>query len=125
MPGKRRSHGKWLPDSNAAERAPNRSCTPRYSPLGFCASSCGTFRQLLSVRDDNEVLSGKIPFPFNALESERKCRGASFFDAAHIKKRFFSQLRDVKIQAGGLCACFGPSVSSEERRVREEGCQYV
>src|SRR3546814_5158910 len=57
-----------------------------------------------------EVLSGKIPFPFNALESERKCRGASFFDAAHIKKRFFSQLRDVKIQAGGLCACFGHSV---------------
>src|SRR3546814_9056690 len=47
---------------------------------------------------------------FNALESERKCRGASFFDAAHIKKRFFSQLRDVKIQAGGLCACFGHSV---------------
>src|SRR3546814_20865890 len=84
MPGKRRSHGKWLPDSNAAERAPNRSCTPRYSPLGFCASSCGTFRQLLSVCDDNEVLSGKIPFPFNALESERKCREASFFAAGQI-----------------------------------------
>src|SRR3546814_9965279 len=87
MPGKRRSHGKWLPDSNAAERAPNRSCTPRYSPLGFCASSCGTFRQLSSVCDDNEVPSGKIPFLFNALGSERKCRGASFFDAENIKKR--------------------------------------
>src|SRR3546814_12873093 len=52
----------------------------------FCASSCGTFRQLSSVCDDNEVPSGKIPFLFNALGSERKCRGASFFDAAHIKK---------------------------------------
>src|SRR3546814_5442911 len=99
MPGKRRSHGKWLPDSNAAERAPNRSCKPRYSPLGFCASSCGTFRQLLSVCDDNEVLSGKIPFPFNALESERKCRGASFFDEAHIKKRFRSKEHTSNLQS--------------------------
>src|SRR3546814_13988631 len=105
MPGKRRSHGKWLPNSNAAERAPNRSCTPRYSPLGFCASSCGTFRQLLSVCGDNEVPSGKIPFPFNALESERECRESSFFEATHKKKPAIPRWRDSDAAEIGRASC--------------------
>src|SRR3546814_15834844 len=95
MPVKRRAHCKWLPDSNAAERAPNRSCTPRYSPLGFCASSCGTFRQLSSVCDDNEVPSVKIPFLFNALGSERKCRGAD------RKSVVWGKSTSVRVDHGG------------------------
>src|SRR3546814_11730417 len=89
-------------------------------------------------------LSGKIPFLFNALGSERKCRGASFFDAAHIKKSPPSRDGGLRMQPdlNGLSQptatralrnilshgdSYGQSSRSEERRVGTEcvsTCRY-